>query len=378
MPTRIIPKDKVIFSDAQRVVQAFKNLIDIWGGVTWLAQEQSGMVAEIYSAAVAKGRDIVLNGGYATDTLWTKGTGWTITGGVAVATAAALNANLSQAMLIALGRSYEVIYTIVGFTAGSIRVQVGSSGNGTVQSADGTYTETIVCAGSTTLIFNPQTAFSGNIDNVSVKELNIPASSPSLVGTITGVTVGQPGLPGALAWSYDGVTDLVNIHSTMLNSIFTPTGYTFHIPIRVPLASIWSDATIRRILAWESDSSNRWIIRKTATTGQIEVTAIIGGVTKTVNINSNTTLNFQLLTITYDLTNDQYKVYLNGIQTGSTQTSIGTWTGNLASDKVLIGATDTAGAQSFSGLIEGLVFLPVVMTAADIAKFSRDIGVKAA
>lgn len=149
----------------------------------WPFDETSGSLSRVINPAVATGRNICLTGDFASSSNWVTGTGWVIAAGVATATAAALNATLSQTVMpLVLGRSYNVTYDITGYTAGSIKVQVGSSGNGTTRSANGTYSETIVCAGNTSLLFNPVTAFSGSIDNVIVNELNIPASAFGVKG----------------------------------------------------------------------------------------------------------------------------------------------------------------------------------------------------
>lgn len=130
----------------------------------------------VFNPATAKGRQLALTPDFATDTNWTKGAGWTIAGGTAVATSAAAGALLSPTVaILQVGRAYEITYDVV-VSSGSIAVKAGSGGTGTTRSASGTYTENIVCASSAALNFNPVTTFTGTIDNVSVKELNIPAS----------------------------------------------------------------------------------------------------------------------------------------------------------------------------------------------------------
>jgi len=114
--------------------------------------------------------NFVTNGDFATDTVWTKGAGWTIGSGVATATGA-ISTALSQtanSTLIA-GQSYTVTFTMTQ-TAGSLTVSVGGT-NGTGRATSGTYTETIV-AGATQLIAFTGTGFTGTIDNVSVRAIS--------------------------------------------------------------------------------------------------------------------------------------------------------------------------------------------------------------
>lgn len=118
-------------------------------------------------------RNIVINGTFDTNTIWTVGTGWSITGGQAVATASAAGQAMTQSIPMTIGKAYIITYTIT-VTAGSIKSQAGTA-NGATQTASGTYTDTLICTGNTTLSFTDVTIFSGTLDNVTVTQVNIPA-----------------------------------------------------------------------------------------------------------------------------------------------------------------------------------------------------------
>ena len=115
------------------------------------------------------GEEKIVNGDFATDSNWTKGTGWSISGALnAVATTStAFQINTG----IVSGKTYKVTYTISNYVSGSVRIELGS-GNvsvGTIRSANGTYTEYIVALGDETIYFDGIVSFTGSIDNVSVK-----------------------------------------------------------------------------------------------------------------------------------------------------------------------------------------------------------------
>lgn len=130
--------------------------------------------ARVVNPADSEGRNIVLNGAFDSDTVWTKGSGWTIANGVA--TANNPNSGLSQTVPIVIGKAYQFTFTISNYSgSGTIRPFVGATG-GTDRSADGTYTETIIPTSGTTIMLNGGATFVGDIDNVSVKQLNIPAT----------------------------------------------------------------------------------------------------------------------------------------------------------------------------------------------------------
>ncbi|MGE3331986.1 MAG: hypothetical protein AB7J37_13730, partial [Candidatus Melainabacteria bacterium] len=105
------------------------------------------------------------NGTFATDTIWTKGSGWTIGGGVATA-AGAISTAISQNsnVPIVTSQSYTVEFTVTA-SAGTLTPSVGGTA-GTTRGA-GTWKETII-AGSTQEIAFTGVGFTGTLDNVSI------------------------------------------------------------------------------------------------------------------------------------------------------------------------------------------------------------------
>lgn len=118
---------------------------------------------------------LTTNGTFASDTGWNKGTGWTISGGVATCGVHAAVSDLSQNQLVTSGQSYPVTYTITR-TAGTITPILGGT-NGTVRNSNGTWTETIACGAGTDpkLIFRADAAFRGTITNIAVGDGHPPA-----------------------------------------------------------------------------------------------------------------------------------------------------------------------------------------------------------
>ena len=141
---------------------------------------------------IPSGKDLAVNGQFDTDSDWTKGSGWTIAGGVAVATAATGNLQESVAALT-VGKRYFLTYTIASYTSGSVRT------NALIERwTPGTNTESFV-ATSTFLYFDGVTAFTGSIDNVTLREADTenshaiyvtrPILSPSAPDGISSITV---------------------------------------------------------------------------------------------------------------------------------------------------------------------------------------------
>ena len=115
------------------------------------------------------GEELVTNGGFDTDSDWTKGSGWTISGGKATKSGSDL-AYLTQSSLVSVvGKTYKVTASITNVTAGNIRID-GFTAGGTITS------DTEVNVIYTATATNPLrilgwNGFNGSIDNVSVKEV---------------------------------------------------------------------------------------------------------------------------------------------------------------------------------------------------------------
>ena len=119
-----------------------------------------------------EGVEEITNGDFSSDTGWIKGTGWTISGGSLNASAATAMA-FQQNTGIVTNKTYKVTYTISNYVSGSVRIEIGSANVsvGLVRSADGTYTEYITALGDDEVYFDGISAFTGSIDNVSVREV---------------------------------------------------------------------------------------------------------------------------------------------------------------------------------------------------------------
>jgi hypothetical protein len=117
------------------------------------------------------GPELVVNGGFDTDTDWTEGTGWSISGGTANGAAGTSSQLTQQAPgLILDGVTYRMTYTVVAVDAASVDGRLGGT-IGPQRTAPVTYTQDLV-AGATGIISIRKTATPNCIiDNVSVKEV---------------------------------------------------------------------------------------------------------------------------------------------------------------------------------------------------------------
>jgi hypothetical protein len=114
------------------------------------------------------GGDLVSNGTFASDTVWTKGANWTIGSGVATKTGGAAN-NLTQTISSTAGLWYRITMDVTR-TAGTLTVSLGTSGTTYAMSASGSYTFFILAGSSTqTLTLAGDSSFAGTVDNVTAR-----------------------------------------------------------------------------------------------------------------------------------------------------------------------------------------------------------------
>lgn len=127
-----------------------------------------GFVCQLnYGTNDISSTDLITNGTFASDTGWTKGTGWSIAGGVASCDGSQTDISyLSQVPPLTIGKTYRVVFTVSNYSAGNVIPLLGSSGTGTTRSANGTYDENVVCAGNSSFYIHVSSTFVGDIDNV--------------------------------------------------------------------------------------------------------------------------------------------------------------------------------------------------------------------
>jgi uncharacterized protein (TIGR02145 family) len=148
------------------------------GSQTWatsnlemVATPMGNVIPEVQLAAATEKITVADDRDFTSDTgFWTKGTGWTISGGTANCDGSqAAASDLARAALITSSRWHKVVFTVSGRTSGTITPVLGTA-LGAAISADGTYTRYIY-ADNTNVAFRADADFIGSIDDVSIQEL---------------------------------------------------------------------------------------------------------------------------------------------------------------------------------------------------------------
>lgn len=177
----------------------------------------------------------------------------------------------------------------------------------------------------------------------------------------------QPGIgDGRNCPLFDGSNDFANVFSASLQGAFSGSEGTLAIWMQVANAGVWTDATTRRAMYFQVDANNRVRFEKTVTNNQLASVYIAGGTNKTVLLNSSGPLGWVHLACTWSASGDAFKFYVNGSQTGSTQTGLGVWAGTLSATATTVGAADTSGGNPFSGYLAHAAVWATPLSAATI------------
>ena len=152
---------------------------------------------------VSYGPELVTNGDFATDSDWSKGTGWTIAGGVA-SFSGGTGADLTQTGLnVEANKAYQISFDMTQISGGGFRVVVDTSGSFVSQYFTTTAQHTVVFAvGATSTRLRLSTLGGANfsIDNVSVREIDPLAVSIQMQGRMTYADTGNITEVAFLRW----------------------------------------------------------------------------------------------------------------------------------------------------------------------------------
>lgn len=200
------------------------------------------------------------------------------------------------------------------------------------------------------------------------------ASGNARHGTHTGVDLGLPGIgDGRTAPFYDGANDFTNIYSASLAGAFNGAEGTLMVWMKAANAGVWTDGTERFLGFLRADGNNVVRIAKPTTANLMRLLYIAGGTSKTVDI-ACTAEVWQQLALSWSRSagaNGEVRAYLNGAQSGSILTSLGTWVGALASNSTLLGSNFVAPVNVWHGNLGHAAVWSRALTPAEIAALAQ-------
>jgi len=187
----------------------------------------------------------------------------------------------------------------------------------------------------------------------------------NVASVLTGVTLGATGIgDGRAAATFDGATGYGNVYSASFAAAFDNQTIT---------AALWvrqSDAasTVKRVLNIGADDSNRIVLQRNSTQ-QLQFFYIAGGTQKFTSTAYATT-TWVHVAITVTKAGDAVKVYVAGVQSGATQTSLGVWAGALAATRCVIGANDTVPTLVWPGQAAQVAIWNTPLPAVQVAQLA--------
>tara|TARA_R110002020_G_scaffold456806_1_gene673482 strand:+ start:985 stop:2883 length:1899 start_codon:yes stop_codon:yes gene_type:complete len=143
------------------------GLVEIVGRTLGSNLVQNGDFSEL-------GSELVTNGDFATDSDWTKGAGWSISGGVASSDGSQTgNSAIQQSGIAEVGNIYKITFDLVVSSGFINYVNLGGWIDNTNLTTSGTYTYyTDTTTATDNLGIAASADFVGTIDNVSVKQVD--------------------------------------------------------------------------------------------------------------------------------------------------------------------------------------------------------------
>lgn len=131
----------------------------------------SGIYSTTLREGVGPGPELVSNGGFDSDTVWSKGANWAIAAGKATHTTGVSDA-IAQNISITAARRYRIAGVLSGRTVGSVtpRFTGGTTVNASSVSANGAFEVFITSlTGNISVSFVASGTFDGSLDDISVR-----------------------------------------------------------------------------------------------------------------------------------------------------------------------------------------------------------------
>jgi hypothetical protein len=176
------------------------------------------------------------------------------------------------------------------------------------------------------------------------------------------------GPDGGKCAQFDGSASYVNIYSALASA-----------PTTIGSISVWAalentflkGSTAGKIIKLAVDANNTIDITFDSTPYRFNGTYTANSTASSVNsslvYNSGYGPTWHHFVLTWTKAGDALKFYVDGKQQGSTQTSLGTWSGTMASNLMVVGASSTAPLGVLKGWIARLGIWSVVLPPATVA-----------
>lgn len=186
------------------------------------------------------------------------------------------------------------------------------------------------------------------------------ARNVSTMGTGTGIGDGNT------APAFDGTNDCVNIYTATFIGAFDGTEGTLALWVKVNGSGVWSDGVERYVARLRADTNNYVRNQKHTAQGDWRWIYKAGGSIEAQTPTLSSTAWFHAA-ITWSDSADQVKYYIDGTQSGSTDTSVGTWVGSLGSTTTVIGSSMSTPSDVWHGYLAHVAVWTSALTQPQLA-----------
>lgn len=206
----------------------------------------------------------------------------------------------------------------------------------------------------------------------------VDASDAGNNGTYTAVALMNRPNPvpvGGFAPKFVPPNSVLDVYSAGFNTDFDGSEGAFGMWVKPSDGSVWTDGTQDWLMFVYVDNSNYFQIFKNSTSNQMLFTRVAGGTTKTVTVSYSNTEWFHV-GMTWSEAAGEFKAYINGVQTGTTQTSIGTWSGGaITSTGAAIGGYHTYWTdRKWDGWLSNAFFATTPLSATSMLEIGSPNG----
>ena len=295
------------------------NDIDAWQGVTTFCSleephagylstnwpgNQARWLATIQLAPATLGSEKVTNGSFATDTAWTKGTGWSyVSEDQNMLHTAGNTASLSQDVSAVAGELYACTFYISGRTAGIAAPKIGGTSGQSI-AGNTSSTQYLLATNTDDLEIVPDTYFDGTVDNVSVKKVTAGQFSGTYIkDSVGGVSAQIDDSIVSISTTYSS-NKIEQIRQQLLGKIALALGLNGSHTSGLDLLLEYVDSSTIKLRAMSSDVDVVFPNLET-------VTVTTAGITKTISGSTSTLYYVYLVTdgtlaITTNAPTDEY------------------------------------------------------------------------
>jgi hypothetical protein len=187
------------------------------------------------------------------------------------------------------------------------------------------------------------------------------ASGNGHSATVSGAGYNSSGVEGSDQWDFDGINDYVEADSGLLSALDSANVGTQGTIMLWVTAPSWPGGGEH--LFRLDGGANHNVRAFTNTSGDLRCQLNSNGTVKNITISSASTSQF-MLTFTWDEGADEYKIYVDDNQNGSTATGLGTWANSFS--YLVLGAENNTPDDPLASRIDEFAIWSVALSEAEI------------